>query len=88
MTGQFVRSREFLAAARELAGMRLLASVSTDVSRLVLETVESLVTKRALVGTRKLVGGALRLLSSGQRPIGLDDGNSSRSHISVALVGS
>lgn len=54
--GQLIGTRKLLAAARELAGMGLLARVSADVPGLMLQTVEGLFTKRALVGTRKLVG--------------------------------
>ena len=55
MASQLIRSRKLLAAPRELASMRLLACVSADVSRLVLEAVESLVTEGTLVRARKLV---------------------------------
>lgn len=54
--GQLVRAGELLAAARELAGMWLLAGVGANVSGLVLQTVEGLVAERALVGARELVG--------------------------------
>jgi hypothetical protein len=57
VAGELIGARKLLAAARELAGMWLLTRVSTDVSRLVLEAVEGLVTKRAFVRTRKLVCG-------------------------------
>lgn len=84
--GQLVRARELLAAARELAGMRLLAGVGADVSSLVLQAVEGLVAERALVGTGKLVG-RLGSLRSWNGPIGLDDGNRSGRHCcSAALV--
>lgn len=56
VAGELIRARELLAAAGELAGMRLLASVSADVSSLMLETVEGLVAERALVRSRQLVG--------------------------------
>jgi hypothetical protein len=83
--GQLVGARELLAAARELAGMRLLAGVGADVSSLVLQAVEGLVAERALVGARKLVG-RLGSLGSWNGPIGLDDGNRSGRHGSAALV--
>lgn len=51
---QFVGPAEPLRATRELAGVRLLASVCTNVSRLVLQTMEGLVAKRALVGSRQI----------------------------------
>lgn len=54
VTGQLVRAGELLAAARELASVRLLARVGANVSRLMLEAVESLVAERALVGTGQL----------------------------------
>lgn len=56
VAGELIRARKLLAAAGELAGMRLLASVSTDVSSLMLEAVEGLVAERALVRSRQLVG--------------------------------
>lgn len=43
--------------------MRFFARMSSNVASLMLETVESLVTKRALVGPRKILAGFfLRLL--------------------------
>ena len=51
VTRQFVRSAEALGAARELAGVRLFASVRPDVAGLVLEAVEGLVAQRTLVRT-------------------------------------
>lgn len=54
MAGQLVRSAETLGAAWELAGVRLLASVRPDVSRLVLETVECFVAERTLVWARQI----------------------------------
>lgn len=51
MTCQLVRSAESLCTSGELAGVWLLARVSTDVSCLVFESVEGLVAERALVGS-------------------------------------
>lgn len=85
VAGELVGAGELLAAAGELAGVRLLASVGADVSRLVLEAVEGLVTEGALVGARQLVGGALGGLGTGERAVGLDDGDSCGSHVCVAV---
>lgn len=74
VTSQLIGAGELLAATGELASMRLLARVSANMSCLVFETMESLVTERALVRTRKLVG-RIRGLGAGQRPVGLDDGD-------------
>lgn len=49
--GELVGAGEALRAAWELAGVRLLAGVSADVPRLVLEAVEGLLAERTLVGT-------------------------------------
>lgn len=54
MAGQLIGTAEALCAARELAGVRLLASVSADVTSLVLEAVEGLVAQRTLVRTRQV----------------------------------
>jgi hypothetical protein len=43
VASKLIGSRELLAATRELAGVRLLASVSADVTSLMLEAVEGLV---------------------------------------------
>lgn len=51
---QLVGSAETLGAARELTGVRLLARVGANVSRLMLQTVEGLVAQRALVGSRQI----------------------------------
>lgn len=85
MASELIRARELLAAARELAGMRLLASVSADVTSLVLETVESLVAERTLVGSRQLVG-RIRGLGSGEGAVGFDNGDCGGSHVAVSLV--
>lgn len=55
VAGELIGARKLLAAARELAGVRLLARVGADVARLVLQAVEGLVAKGALVGSRQLV---------------------------------
>ena len=86
VTGQLIGARELLATSRELASVRLLSSVSTDVTGLVLQTVEGLIAERALVGSRQLVGG-LGGLSAGERPVGLDNGDGSGSHVAVCLLG-
>jgi len=54
VTGQLVRAAEALCAAWELAGVRLLAGVSADVTSLVLEAVEGLVAQRTLVRARQV----------------------------------
>lgn len=64
--GQLVGTAETLGAPGVLAGMRLLARMRSDVSGLVLETVEGSIAERALVGTREvlshLFGGRPRTL--------------------------
>ena len=55
MSSQLIGATEAFRAARKLAGVRFLASVSPNVPRLVLEPMESLVAERTLVGTRQLV---------------------------------
>lgn len=59
--GQLIGTAKALGTARELAGMRFLAGMSTNVTGLVLQTVESTVTEWALVRTRQilahLIGG-------------------------------
>jgi hypothetical protein len=52
---ELIRSRELLAAAGELAGVRLLSSVSADVSSLMLEAVEGLIAERALIRSGQLI---------------------------------
>lgn len=54
MAGQLVGSAESFRAARELASMRFLSSVRTNMARLMLETVEGLVAKGTLVRTRQI----------------------------------
>jgi hypothetical protein len=49
LPSEFVGTREPFCATRESTSMGLLSSVSTDVTSLVLKTVEGLVTERALV---------------------------------------
>lgn len=85
VSSQLIRAGELLAAARKLAGMRLLSRVSADVSSLVLQAVEGLLAERALVGSRELIG-SLRGLGAGQRPVGLDDGDCCGSHVAVNLM--
>jgi hypothetical protein len=55
VAGELVGSREAFGAAGELAGVRLLAGVGSNMAGLVLQTVESLVTKRAFVGSRQVL---------------------------------
>lgn len=55
VTGEFVRARKLLAASWELAGVRLLACVSANVTSLVLKAMEGLIAKRALVRPGQLV---------------------------------
>lgn len=86
VAGELVGARELFAAAGELAGVRLLAGVGANVSRLVLETVKGLVAERALVGTRQLGGRAVCGLGRGEGPVGLDDGDGSGSHVSVVRM--
>jgi len=85
VAGQLVGARELLAAAGELAGVRLLTRVGADVTSLVLEAVEGLVAQGALVGSRELalsLGG----LSSWERPIGSDDGDGSHIYFLLLLL--
>lgn len=56
---ELIRARESFCAAREGAGMGLLAGVGADVTGLVLQTVEGLVAKRALVGPGQVLAGLL-----------------------------
>lgn len=55
--GELIGARETFCATREGASMGLLSGVGTDVTGLVLQTVEGLVTKRTFVGTRKVLAG-------------------------------
>lgn len=82
---QLVRARKLLAASGVLACMGLLASMSTNVASLVLETMEGLITERTLVGTRQLVRG-LAWLGAWNRPIGLNDTDGCGSHIADFLT--
>lgn len=54
MASQFIGTAESLGAARELAGVRLLASVRSDMASLVFEAVKGLVAQRALVWAREV----------------------------------
>jgi hypothetical protein len=83
---ELIRSRELLAAAGELAGVRLLSSVSADVSSLMLEAVEGLIAERTLVRSGQLIW-VLRVLDTRKGAIGLDNGNCCCSHLDVALMG-
>lgn len=55
MSGQLVGAAKALAASRELTGMRLLSSVSTDMPGLMFETVKGSIAQGALVWTRKVL---------------------------------
>lgn len=55
VAGQLVGSAEALAASWKLAGMRLLASMRSNVSGLVLEAVEGSITQRTFVRARKVL---------------------------------
>jgi hypothetical protein len=55
VTSEFVRSAEAFTTARELAGMRLLACMSADVSCLVFQAVEGSVAERTLVRARQVL---------------------------------
>jgi hypothetical protein len=59
VSSQFVRARKSLCASRKGAGVRLLARMGSDVASLVLQTVESLVAERALVGPGQVLSGLL-----------------------------
>lgn len=52
---ELIRTGESFCATRESAGVRLLSCVGADVTGLVLQTVERLVTERTLVGTREIL---------------------------------
>jgi hypothetical protein len=86
VTSELIRSRELLAATGELAGVRLLASVSSDVTSLVLQTMKGLITERALVGSGQLVG-VLRRLATWKGSIGLNNCHCCCCHLDVALLG-
>lgn len=55
MASEFVGTAEAFSATRELAGMRLLASVRPNMTSLVLQAVESPVAKRTFVGTGQIL---------------------------------
>jgi hypothetical protein len=80
VSGKLIGARELFAAARELASMGLFSGVGSDVSGLMLETVEGLVAHGALVGPGQL-SSRLHVLSSGQGTIGPDCGDGS--HVSL-----
>ena len=52
---ELIRTGESFCATRESAGVRLFSCVGADVTGLVLQTVERLVTERTLVGTREIL---------------------------------
>lgn len=79
VASKLVRSGELLAAARKLAGMGLFSGVGSDVSSLVFEAVEGLVTQRALIRARELVRVAFGL-GTRQWPVGLDNCYGRRRH--------
>ena len=64
VTGQLVGSRETLGAARKMAGVRFFASMRADMPSLMLQTVESLLAQRTLVGPGKVGGPVCRLKTS------------------------
>lgn len=74
VTCQFIGTRKLFATSRILAGVRLLARVSANMPRLVLEPVESLVTERAFVRTREFIR-RLGSLGARKRPVGFDNGD-------------
>lgn len=55
VSGQFIGARKLFAATRELAGVWLLTRVSADMSCLVFEAMECLVTERTFVRAGKLI---------------------------------
>ena len=59
LPGELVRARETFCATGESAGMGLLSRVSADVTGLVLQTVEGLVTEGALVRTGEVLARLL-----------------------------
>lgn len=61
--GEFVGPTEALRASRESACMWLLACVGANVARLMLKTVESLLTQRALVRPRQVLALPLLFLA-------------------------
>lgn len=59
VAGQLIGATEAFGAAGELAGMRLLAGMGTDMASLVFQTMEGPITQRALVGTRQILADFL-----------------------------
>jgi hypothetical protein len=59
MTSQFIRATESFCAARELAGVRLLAGMSADVTSLMLKTMKSSIAKRTFIGTWEILSSLL-----------------------------
>lgn len=72
VASQLIRAGELLAASRKLAGMGFLASVGSDMSGLMLQTVERLVAHGALVRSGKFRRSIGRLAAIGNGPVGLE----------------
>jgi len=69
VSGKLIGAGELFAAPRELASMGLLSSMGSDMSGLVLKTMEGLIAQRALVGSGQF-GCGLHVLSSRQGAVG------------------
>lgn len=82
VSSQLVGARETLRAAWELAGMWFLTRVSADVASLMLETVEGLVTQRALVGSGQVLAVLARVLTVHHRGWHHADGG----HLGILLL--
>lgn len=80
MAGELVGPRKALGAAGELAGMRLLSGVGSDMSCLMLEAVEGLVAERTLVGAGQILP-VLAMLASNHGGHHTDGG-----HLGVSLL--
>ena len=63
MAGEFIGTRKSFGAAGELAGMRLLSGMGSDMPRLMLKTVEGLITERTLVRAGQVLS-VLAMLAS------------------------
>lgn len=72
MSRQLVRAGELLRATGELAGVRLLSGVRSNVPGLVFEAMEGLVAERALVRTREFIA-VLRRLGTRDGAVGLQN---------------
>lgn len=66
VSSELIGTRESLCAARELTGVRLLARVRSNVSGLMLETVEGLIAERTLVRTWEILS-VLAMLTPNHR---------------------